>query len=247
MTKKTWIIFAVICIGIVGGLVYLSNGNKVDVSDVDEWKVQSASEKSGNIADQVYGKKDAKVVMIEYGDYQCPGCASAQSTLKTVAEKYKDKMAFVFRNFPLYSIHPNAFAAASFAEAAGLQGKYWEMHDKLYTTQNEWNQLTGADRTEYFVQAAASVGVDTDKLRDDISNNKNLKKKIDFDVALGKKVKITGTPGIFVNGENFSDKRIKDGKFTSDTKASYVWNDAVAFENLVIKPALKKAGVSIDE
>ena len=228
MTKKTWIIFAVICIGIVGGLVYLSNGNKVDVSDVDEWKVQSASEKSGNIADQVYGKKDAKVVMIEYGDYQCPGCASAQSTLKTVAEKYKDKMAFVFRNFPLYSIHPNAFAAASFAEAAGLQGKFWEMHDKLYTTQNEWNQLTGADRT-------------------DISNNKNIKKKIDFDTALGKKVEITGTPGIFVNGENFSDKRIKDGKFTSDTKAAYVWNDATVFENLVIKPALKKAGVSTEE
>lgn len=247
MTKKTWIIFAAICIGIVGGLVYLSNGNKVDVSDVDVWKIQAASEKSGNIADQVYGNKNAKVVMIEYGDYQCPGCASAQSTLKTVAEKYKDKMAFVFRHFPLYSIHPNAFAAASFAEAAGLQGKFWEMHDKLYTTQNEWNQLTGADRTEYFVQAAESIGVNGDQLRDAINNNKDIKKKIDFDTAMGKKVELTGTPGIFVNGENFSDKRIKDGKFTDDTKASYVWNDVTAFENLVIKPALKKAGVSTDE
>ena len=137
MTKKTWIIFAVICIGIIGGLVYMSNGNKIDVSDVDEWSIQAASAKSGDIADQVYGNKDAKVVIIEYGDYQCPGCASAQSALKTVSEKYKDTVAFVFRNFPLYSIHPNAFAAASFAEAAGLQGKYWEMHDKLYTTQIE--------------------------------------------------------------------------------------------------------------
>ena len=193
------------------------------------------------------GPEDALLTILEYSDFQCPACVGFYDELNKLMEKYPDDIRLVFRHLPLESLHPNSILAAQAAEAAGLQGKYWEMHDKLYTTQNEWNQLTGADRTDYFVQAAASVGVDTDKLRDDISNNKNLKKKIDFDVALGKKVKITGTPGIFVNGENFSDKRIKDGKFTTDTKASYVWNDATAFENLVIKPALKKAGVSIDE
>ena len=247
MTKKAWIIFAVICVGVIGGLIYMSRQSKIDVKEVDPTKVQTAISENGNIAEHTYGNMSSKVVLIEYGDYQCPGCYSAYPIVKQVVEKYKGQIGYIFRNYPLTSSHPNALAAAAAAESTGIEGKYWEMHDKLYTTQNEWNQLTGADRTEYFVQAAASVGVDTDKLRDDISNNKNLKKKIDFDVALGKKVNITGTPGIFVNGENFSDKRIKDGKFTSDTKASYVWNDATAFENLVIKPALKKAGVKVEE
>ena len=247
MTSKGWIIFATLCVAILGGMIFVAQKDKTDVSSVDVSKLQPATEQNGNIADHVQGNADSKVVLIEYGDFQCPGCASAAPVIKGLVEKYKDNIAFVFRNYPLYQMHPNAFSSSSAAEAAGLQGKYWEMHDKLYTTQNEWNQLTGADRTEYFVQAAVSIGVDGDQLRDDISNNKDIKKKIDFDTALGKKVQITGTPGIFVNGENFSDKRIKDGKFTSDTKASYVWNDATAFENLVIKPALKKAGVSVDE
>ena len=119
MSKKTWIVFAVVCVGIIAGLVFLSRGNKIDVSNIDEWQIQPVKELNGNIADHVYGNKNAKVVMIEYGDFQCPGCGTAAPAIKSVAEKYKDNIAFVFRNFPLYSLHPNALAAATAAEAAG--------------------------------------------------------------------------------------------------------------------------------
>ena len=118
MTTKTWIIFAAICVGIVGGLIYLSGGNKIDISAVDTNAILQGSEKNGQIADHVYGNKDSKVILIEYGDYQCPGCKNAYPAIKEVVEKYKDKIGFVFRNFPLYSAHANALAAATSAEAA---------------------------------------------------------------------------------------------------------------------------------
>ena len=231
MTKKTWIIFAVISIGIVGGLVYLSNGNKEDVSDVDEWKVQSASEKSGNIADQVYGKKDAKVVMIEYGDYQCPGCASAQSTLKTVAEKYKDKMAFVFRNFPLYSIHPNAFAAASFAEAAGLQGKFWEMHDKLYDNQTAWSGASSRDRADIFRGYASDLKLDLEKFDADVASTA-ISQKISFDQAL---FRATGA-------QQSTPYFTLDGKAVPDE----TWGNDEQFDTF-IRDKLSAAGVKLSE
>src|SRR5699024_4048070 len=95
----------------------------------------AASDKNGHIADHVRGNPDAKVVLVEYGDYQCPGCAGIAPALNTIADRYSEDLAFVFRNFPLSSIHPNAKVAAATAEAAGLQGKFWEMHDKLYQEQ----------------------------------------------------------------------------------------------------------------
>lgn len=245
MSKKTWIVFAVVCVGIIAGLVFLSRGNKIDVSNIDEWQIQPAKELNGNIADHVYGNKDAKVVMIEYGDFQCPGCATAAPALKTVSEKYKDKVAFVFRNFPLYSLHPNALAAATAAEAAGLQGKYWEMHNALYDNQNDWNQLSSTDRTDYFVNLASTLGIDSAKLRTDMSDTR-LKQKIDFDTALGKKIDISGTPSIYVNSEKISDTRFNGSKISTSTSDSYVWNDATALENLIIKPALQKAGIATE-
>lgn len=246
MSKNTWIIFAVVCVGIIAGLVFLSRGGQLDVSAIDVNKIQPASEKNGQIADHVYGKKDSKVVLIEYGDYQCPGCGTAAPVLKAVSEKYKDQIAFVFRNFPLYSAHPNALAAATTAEASAKQGKFWEMHDALYENQSEWSSLSSADRTDYFVNLANSLSIDGNKLRTDLANE-SIKQKIDFDVALGKKVGVTGTPAIYLNGEKLSDVRFKDGKVTTGTDGSYVWSDVSAFENLVIKPALKKAGISTDQ
>lgn len=247
MTKKTWIIFIVICVGIIAGLVYLSGGNKIDVSNVNVTELQKASDKNGQTADHVYGKADSKVVLFEYGDYQCPGCGTAYPVLKQVAEKYKDKIAFVFRNFPLYSAHANALAAATAAEAANQQGKFWEMHDLLYENQSDWNQLSSTDRTDYFVNQAATLGLDTTKFRAAFSD-KNISQKIDFDVALGKKLGITGTPTIYVNDKNVSDQRFDGDKLTTgNTSDSYVWSDATAFENLIIKPALKNAGIATDD
>ncbi len=245
MTKKTWIIFAVICAGIIGGLIYLAGGNKIDVSDINPSVKQTATDKSGQIADHTFGNMDSKVILIEYGDYQCPGCGSAYPVIKEVVEKYKDKMGFIFRNFPLYSLHPNALAAATAAESAAKQGKFWEMHDTLYRNQSDWNQLGASDRTEYFVSQASSLGLDTAKFRSGF-DEKDIQQKINFDVALGKKLGITGTPSFFINNKNVSDIRYNGDKLDTSGNTSYplVWTSATAFEKFVIKPALEENGIS---
>ncbi len=245
MTKKAWLIFSVLCVAVFGGLIYLANNNKVDVSNVDTTAIQSASPKNGQTGDHTYGNMKSKVILVEYGDYQCPGCGSAYPVIKQAVEKYKDKIGFIFRNFPLYSIHPNAFAASAAAEAAAQQGKYWEMHDQLYTNQSSWNQLTGSERTDQFATLATSIGVDADKLRSTL-DSPDIKKKIDYDHALGVKDGVQGTPSFYVGGKNVGDQYVKDGKVVpkGTDGASLAWSDATAFENFVIIPALKAAGIN---
>src|SRR6478735_792882 len=104
MSTKAWIIFAAACVVLFGGLIIWSSSDNIDVSNVDANKIQPASENSGNIGDHVFGKKDSKVILFEYGDFQCPGCGAAYPTLKAVSEKYEKQLAFVFRNFPLTTI-----------------------------------------------------------------------------------------------------------------------------------------------
>lgn len=245
MTKKAWLIFALMCVAIIGGMIYLANSNKVVVDNVDVTKIQTASAKNGNIGDHTYGNMNSKVIIVEYGDYQCPGCGSSASVVKESIEKYRDKIGFVFRNYPLYSAHPNAFAASAAAEVIGRQGKYWEMHDKLYAEQSSWNQLTGVARTDYFVTAANSIGADGNKIRDQIEDPA-IKKKIDFDEALGKKAGVTGTPSFFIGTKDVGDVYYKDDAIVSkETEgAQLVWSSADSFEKFIIKPALKNAGIS---
>jgi protein-disulfide isomerase len=154
--------------------------------------------------------------------------------------KYTDKVLFVFRN-KLIPGHANARAAASFAEAAGLQGKYWEMHDKLYASQSSWESLSSADRTTYFLGIAKDLGLDTTKVNTDVASDA-IAKKIDFDEALATKRDVTGTPSIYING-TIVDEHYKDNAITTTSTDSYVWSDATAFENLILIPALKNAGV----
>lgn len=199
MSKKAWIIFAAVCIVLLGGLIYLSSKDRIDVSNVNLGVIQSGSTQSADIADHVSGKKDSKVILIEYGDYQCPGCASAYPDIKSVTDKYKDQIAVIFRNFPLTSIHPNAKAAAAAAEAAGLQGKYWEMHDQLYTHQDEWKDLDASKRTDFFAGYARNLELNVGQFKDDMASSK-VNQKINFDLALGKKAGVNATPSIYLDG-----------------------------------------------
>lgn len=204
MSKKAWIIFAVACVAVLGGLVYFSNSNKINVEAVNTGSVLDASAASGNIADHVYGNADSKVVFVEYGDYQCPGCEAAYQPVKEMVEKYKDKVAFVFRNFPLTSIHPNAKAAAAASEAAGLQGKYWEMHDHLYEDQSAWKDLDPTQRTTYFIDTAKELGMNGDTFKSDLSADAVMK-KINFDLAVGKKSDVTSTPSFYIGDKKLDN------------------------------------------
>jgi protein-disulfide isomerase len=248
MTKKSWIIFSVLCIAILGGLIAISQGDKINVDNANLSAIQTASKDSGNIADHVSGNKTSKVILFEYGDYQCPGCESAYPVIKQVTDKYSKQLGFVFRNFPLTSIHPNALAAASASEAAGLQGKYWEMHDKLYTNQASWKDLTGVARTDYFVSLAESLGIDGKKFTTDLAST-DVNRKISFDRALGQKANVTGTPTFYLNDKNVGDQYVKDGKIVAKGTdgAVPIWSDAAAFENLAIIPALKEKGIELPQ
>jgi len=92
-------------------------------------------------ADHTKGNPDAAVKLVEYGDYQCPACAGVNPAVNQVIENMGEDIMLVYRHFPLVNIHPNALAAAYAAEAAAIQGKFWEMHDKLYENQQEWSSL----------------------------------------------------------------------------------------------------------
>ncbi|HEY0965359.1 MAG TPA: DsbA family protein [Candidatus Saccharimonadales bacterium] len=249
MTRNTWIIFTLIVVVLFGGLIYLSTKNRIDVSNVDAYKILDKTEQSGNIADHSFGNPENKVVLIEYGDYQCPGCGSAYQPIKTVTEKYKDKLTFVFRNYPLTSMHPNAKAAAAAAEAAGQLGKYWEMHDVLYEKQSEWQSASSTQRNDYFTTYAASVGLDRAKFTKKLSEAiDQINAKISFDQALGQKVGVDGTPTFFLNGKKINQK-VLDGKLVdaNSKQGNEVWGDAEAFDTLIIQPALKEAGLLKEE
>lgn len=247
MSKKAWIIFVAICVVVLGALVMSSNTKKVDVSSVDGNAILKANDDNGNVADHVFGKADSKVMLVEYGDYQCPGCGSAYPIVKTLSEKYEDQMAFVFRNFPLTSIHPNAKAAATAAESAGLQGKFWEMHNQLYESQDSWKSLNSSTRGDYFKTLATKVGVDGGKY-DTAYAGESVNKKIAFDMALGKKANVSGTPTFYLNGK-IVDQYVKDGKFVDANVdgAQPIWSDVNAFDKLLLIPAFKEAGINLPE
>ncbi len=244
MSKNAWIIFSTVCLVVLGGLIFLSNKDKVNVDNVTTGVVQAAATQSGNIGDHVFGNAKSKVVMIEYGDFQCPGCGSAYPIITPLTEKYKDQIAFIFRNFPLTQLHPNAMTAAAVAEAAGLQGKYWEMHNKLYENQSAWNSLSASTRVDFFVSYAQSLGLNTTTFKNDLTGTA-ISQKIGYDQALGRKDGVTGTPTFFVDGKQ-TTQYVANGKIVSaDTSgANPVWADAAAFEKLIILPALKAHNIA---
>ncbi len=227
VSKRAWIIFSAICVLVLGSLVFFSNRNRIDVSGVDTNTIQAASTKSGDIADHVFGKGDSKVTLIEYGDFQCPGCGSAHPTVKKLAEKYKDQLAFVFRNFPITSKHPNARAAAAAAEAAGKQGKYWEMHDKIFESQNSWGNLGATERTKFFTDYAQELGLNTTTFATDLTSDV-VNQKISFDQAVGKKAGADATPTFILNGKKLDNE----------------WANEAQFEEVIVN-ALKTEGITL--
>lgn len=207
MNKVGWIIFSAAVLLLLGSLVVWTRitNPPIDLSGIENNSVLAASEQSGNIADHTKGSETNKILFIEYGDYQCPSCGGAHPNLNALMEEYGDSITFVFRNFPLTSIHPNARAAGAVAEAAGLQGKFWEMHDMLYERQSDWSSLDASKRTTMFNNYAEGLNLDMTKFAEDIAAA-NVNKKINFDMALGKSVDVSATPSFFLNGEKVDDE-----------------------------------------
>ena len=145
--------------------------------------------------DHYQGTPNAPIILVEYADYQCPYCKDAYFIVKKIEEQLGKDLGFVFRNFPLREMHPNAFHAAMAAESAGDQGRFWEMHDMLYENQNA---LEDADLIEY----AKKLNLDIVQFEKDFSDKKHYQKiKNDMDSGMGNHVQ--GTPTFFINGKIF--------------------------------------------
>jgi len=150
---------------------------------------------------QSKGAGDAKVVLTQFADFQCPACKAFEPTLAEILTENEGKVRLVFKHFPLYpSPHKNALVSAYASEAAGKQGKFWEMHDKLYETQDDWAEA--GDPKDKFVGYASDLGLNVDDFSRDL-NDEAGKDVIDRDKALGTELKLSGTPTIFINGEEF--------------------------------------------
>ncbi|OIP97245.1 hypothetical protein AUK40_03610 [Candidatus Wirthbacteria bacterium CG2_30_54_11] len=145
----------------------------------------------------IKGNPDASIVLIEYSDLQCPACKTYQSYLKRIMDEYGDRVALVFRHFPLESAHPNAVSAALAAEAAGMQGKFWEMEELLYDRQTEW---ANSDARSKFISYAEELGLNVEKFKSDM-DSKQTKVLVKADQNSGFEQGIQGTPTFFLNGK----------------------------------------------
>ncbi|MDP9268498.1 MAG: DsbA family protein [Acidobacteriota bacterium] len=142
--------------------------------------------------DHVQGPATAAVTLVEYGDYECPHCGHAYPIVKQLQEEFGDDLRFVFRNFPLANAHPHAQLAAEAAEAAGAQGKFWEMHDWLFENQDDLS-------SENIVAGAEELGLDMKRFVND-SESRKFQEKVKRDFAGGVRSGVNGTPTFFING-----------------------------------------------
>jgi protein-disulfide isomerase len=154
----------------------------------------------------VRGNPNAPVTVEEFADFQCPSCGAYYPELKKIEGEFGDKLRVIFRERPLVPPHEHALIAAQAAEAAGLQGRFWEMHDKLYENQTTWS--TARDLVPIFVDYAKQIGLNTDQFMKDL-NGEVVAQRIFQD---GKRVHALGvnsTPTFFVNGKEAKDDQWK--------------------------------------
>jgi len=153
-------------------------------------------------ADHITGDATSSVSVIEYGDFECPACGEWEPLMEQLRQTYGSRVEFVFRNFPLYQIHPFAMIGAQAAEAAALQGQYWQMHDLLYKDQAQWTantSLTPADVvSQFFNGYAQSLGLNVTQFDTDI-NSSAVQARVQRDITTGNAADINHTPTFFVN------------------------------------------------
>jgi protein-disulfide isomerase len=145
--------------------------------------------------DHAQGPANARVELVEYGDYQCPHCGAAYPMIKRIQEKMGKDLRFVFRNFPLVESHPQAFAAALASEAAARQNAFWEMHDMLFEHQDRLDPSS-------LVQYAKHLRLDTEPFIRDLQD-KPLADKVEADFESGIRSGVNGTPTFFINGQRY--------------------------------------------
>lgn len=183
-------IAAIIIILVVSFFVSQSN-KTVDPSTFADVEVQA-------LQPRLRGNETAELVLTKYSDFQCPACAQASVALKDVYEQFGDQFVLEYKHLPLRSIHPNAQIAAQASEAAGMQGKFWEMHDLLFEKQSEWSRALNPKKV--FSEYAEELGINVDRFAYDLDSDA-IKEKVNTDAQEAQDLGFSGTPSFTVNGE----------------------------------------------
>jgi protein-disulfide isomerase len=153
------------------------------------------------------GNPRSSVTLVEYSDFQCPTCGQYYPMLKQLGDEFHDQIRFVYRQFPLTGLHRNAMPAALAAEAAGRQGRFWEMHNLIFEHQKEWSDRS--DARERFIGYAKELGLDITRFEADM-DAESTKKAVEADMQSGFLLGVNGTPTFFLNGVKLQNPRSYD-------------------------------------
>lgn len=204
MNKNIYPILGAIGLGLILALVFVFGGgtppekpkSKGELKLEDSW---------------VKGSKEAKIQLVEFSDFQCPACGLAEPEIKKVLENYGDNIALTYRHFPLPQ-HKQAFDASRAAEAAGKQGKFWEMHDKLFINQSKLS-------SELYSQLALELALNPEQFKVDFESQA-VKDRVEKDRADAQALGVNSTPTFYINGEKVEGGGLKfeDWKKLIDSK-----------------------------
>ncbi len=186
LQKHFWKLIGLVAVVLVGAAVVYGNhaSNQANVGLTNEPNIK--------------GNPDATVTLTEYADFQCPACKDFSAVVKEVLDTYGDGIRFEFKHFPLITIHQHAVAAGRAAEAAGQQGKFFEMHDKLFENQATWSPT--ANPQAFFLTYAEEIGLDMDKFRTHIRASE-LRDRVMAGYNEARDLGLTGTPTFYLNGQ----------------------------------------------
>lgn len=191
---KTLIGLGILTIVLVGLGVWFFSGQKpAEKSLIDASLLEGSTNRK-------ISSDSATITVVEFGDFQCPACAVAQPITKQVLKDYEGKVNFIFRHFPLPG-HKNAMHASIAAEAAGEQGKFWEMYDKLFENQKDWEALDSPN--VYFTKLATDMGLNIEQFTKDLESQV-LKDRIKADQDDGFRIGVRSTPTFYVNGVEYA-------------------------------------------
>src|SRR5207249_10903477 len=189
-----FVIVLVVAIATLGSGTILYRAKRPQLQNIPE--SQSVLAKSDGSA-HIRGNPDAPVTLEEFADFQCPPCGQFAGFVEELLKEYDSRLRIIFRNFPLPA-HEHAREAALAAEAAGFQGKFWEMHDVLYREQATWSKASNV--RELFESYAGTLGLNLDQFKTDIDSEK-AKERVDSDHARGESLGITMTPTLYINNQ----------------------------------------------
>lgn len=200
-TKILGIILLATLILIFGAIFFLSKSSNTNDALGPQQKIDYSKGRK-------IGSDSAKLKLVEFSDFQCPGCRSAEVPIKQVLKTYPNEVQFIYRHFPLPQ-HNNGKKAAYLSEAAGSEGKFWEIHDRFFDTQTQWSPMKESDAQSYFIALTRELGLDENKMRQGMTSGE-FKPVIEDDILEGKRLGVNSTPTFFLNGkklnlQNFAD------------------------------------------